>query len=328
MSFTSPHSVFNPMRDHSYVAIDLGTSKLKAYLCCLQPNEAIEIIDEVEVVDALKNQQLFPEVVLGIISKWRNSHGLLPVFVSSTVSVNMGWEQPPFVPCPVSAADIVAAHGEFEFEGQTINIIPGVSCQHANGHFDIMRSEEIQVLGWLQASATHRNGTYLICLPGTHTKWIRVKDSVIEMFKTAITGELYSLLVASNVLKEVSSNDFAPDAFDSGVQFALSSPLETLAHGLFNVRTKQMFEGLHANHASSYLSGLLIGSDVGAVMHANEWRIDEIDEVIIIGETHISDLFERVIRTQTDMLRCFHGKQATVLGFSAIRQRYLALQSH
>jgi len=50
--------------------------------------------------------------------------------------------------------------------------------------------------------------------------------------------------------------------------------------------------------------------------------------VIIIGESHISDLFERVIRTQTEFVRCFHGKQATVLGFAAIRQRYLALQSH
>ncbi|MFT6270514.1 MAG: 2-dehydro-3-deoxygalactonokinase [Alphaproteobacteria bacterium] len=327
MSFTTPHQVFNPMRDHCYIAIDWGTSRLKAYLCCVGPDDSVEIINETQAAGVQKSHKDFAETFREVTRPWRSSHGLLPVFMGGQIGSSIGWRQSPYVSCPVAPADIVTAQVEFECEGQVINIIPGVSCQHANGHFDVMRSEEIQVLGWLQASATHRNGTYLICLPGTHTKWILVKDGIIQMFKTAMTGELYDLLTHSSILIQAPSKDFTPEAFDLGSKFTLASASGSLIHGLFSVRTKQLFEELSPNEANSYLSGLLIGSDVRAAMHAKEWNIKDVGEVIIIGESHISDLFERVIRDQTKTVRCFHGKQATVLGFAAIRQRYLALQT-
>lgn len=324
---TSP-SVFNPMRDYCYIAIDWGTSRLKAYLCCDQPHKNVEILDEIQAAGVQKNHKDFAATFRDITKGWRNENGLLPVFMGGQIGSSIGWKQSPYVACPVAPADIVTGQVEFECDGQTINIIPGVSCQHANGHFDVMRSEEIQVLGWLEASASHRNGTYLICLPGTHTKWILVKDGIIQMFKTAMTGELFDLLTHSSILIQAPSDTFAPDAFDLGSKFTLASASGSLIHGLFSVRTKQLFDELSADEANSYLSGLLIGSDVRAALHANEWNIEHVDEVIIIGESHISDLFERVIHTQTKGVRCFHGKQATVLGFAAIRQRYLALQHY
>jgi len=325
---TSVPSVFNPVRDYYYIAIDWGTSRLKAYLCCVQPNENVTIIDEIQAAGVQKNHKDFASTFRNVTQQWREQNGLLPVFMGGQIGSTIGWKQTPYVACPVAPADIVTGQFEFECEGQIINIIPGVSCQHANGNFDVMRSEEIQVLGWLEASASHRNGTFLICLPGTHTKWILVKDGIIQMFKTAMTGELYDLLTHSSILIQAPSDTFAADAFDLGSKFTLASASGSLIHGLFSVRTKQLFSELSPDEANSYLSGLLIGSDVRAALHAQEWDIKDVDEVIIIGESHISDLFERVIRTQTEFVRCFHGKQATVLGFAAIRQRYLALQSH
>lgn len=327
MSTVKAHLPFNPKRDYCYIAIDWGTSRLKAYLCCVLPNDSVEIIAEVEAAGVQKNHQNFADTFRDVTAPWRASHGLLPVFIGGQIGSSIGWKQSPYVSCPVAPADIAGAQVEFECEGQTINMIPGVSCQHANGHFDVMRSEEIQVLGWLQASASHRNGTYLICLPGTHTKWILVKDGIILMFKTAMTGELFDLLSHSSILIQSPSKEFAPEAFDLGSKFTLASASGSLIHGLFSVRTKQLFKELSPIEANSYLSGLLIGSDVRAAMHANEWDINDVDEVIIIGESHISNLFERVILTQTKAVRGFHGKQAAVLGFAAIRQRYLALQA-
>jgi 2-dehydro-3-deoxygalactonokinase len=136
------------------------------------------------------------------------------------------------------------------------------------------------------------------------------------------------LLTHSSILIQSPSDTFAPEAFDLGSEFTLASASGSLIHGLFSVRTKQLFSELSADEANSYLSGLLIGSDVRAALQCKEWEIKDVDEIIIIGESHISDLFERVIRKQTKTVRCFHGKQATVLGFAAIRKRYLALQSH
>ncbi len=318
--------MFHPMRDYCYIAIDWGTSRLKAYLCCLKPEQTVEIIDEANAAGVQKNTQDFALIFSSTTAKWREQYGMLPVFLGGQIGSSIGWKQSPYISCPVAPADIVTAQITFDFNGQAINVLPGVSCTLANGHFDVMRSEEIQILGWLQASASNRNGTYLVCLPGTHTKWILVKDGVIEMFKTAMTGELYDLLTHSSILIQAPSNEFDSSAFDMGAEFTLASASGSLIHGLFSVRTKQLFDQLDPTQANSYLSGLLIGSDVRAAIFADEWKFESVDEVIIIGESHISDLFERVIRQKTKAVRCYHGKQATVLGFAAIRQRQLAQQ--
>ncbi|MGB3724901.1 MAG: 2-dehydro-3-deoxygalactonokinase [Glaciecola sp.] len=319
--------MYIPNLDRYYIAIDWGTSRLKAYLCCLQDNGTSHIVDEKIEAGVQKGSQDFAATFLSVTESWRKDHGLLPVIMGGQIGSSIGWKQSPYVSCPVAPADIVTGLVEFTCEGHSIHVVPGVNCTLANGHYEVMRSEEIQVLGWLEASATHRNGTYLICLPGTHTKWILIIDGIIHMFKTAMTGELYDLLVNSSILIQAPSKSFCANAFDMGSEFTLASSSGSLIHGLFSVRTKQLFDQLSSDEASSYLSGLLIGSDVRAALHAQEWDINQVDEVIIIGESHISDLFERVLNTQTNSVRCFHGKQATVLGFASIRQRYLSLQS-
>jgi 2-dehydro-3-deoxygalactonokinase len=326
MNLIKPHPLFNPMRDHCYIAIHWNDSKIKAYLCCIQPDQSVQIVDETRAPGLDKDTQDYARTFRDLTSAWRTSHGLLPVLMAGQIGSSKGWKHTPYVSCPATTADIVNAQYQFESDEQIINIIPGLKCQHKSGHFDVIRGEEVQVLGWLETSASHRNGSYLICLPGARTKWILVSDGIIKNFKTALTGELYELLSNSGSLIQTRSTQFTPSAFDAGAKFTLASASGSLIHGLFSVHTKQLFDEVSASDASSYLSGLLIGSDVRAAIYAQEWNINEIQELIIIGESHISDLFERVIRMQTDKVRCFHGKQATVQGFAAIRQRLLALQ--
>lgn len=273
MSSLTQHHAFNPMRDHCYIAIEWGTSRLKAFLCRIHSSGNAEILDEADAAVVQNSHEAFVNTILEITRSWRASHGLLPIFMGGHIGASNGPTQSTNVACPVAPADIVNAQTDFDCEGQVINIIPGISCQHANGNVDLMFSEQIQVLGWLQASAAHRNGTYLICLPSSHTKWVWVKDGIIQIFKTAITGEL------------------------------------------------------NVDDASSSMSALLVDTDVRAAMQSKEWRIQNLDEIIIISESHISDLFERVIRNYTSAVRCFHGKQAMILGYAAIRQRYLALHN-
>ena len=63
-----------------------------------------------------------------------------------------------------------------------------------------MRGEELQILGWLELSPKHQTGRYLLCLPGIHTKWVLLVDGEIQLFKTAITGELFDLLSTQSIL--------------------------------------------------------------------------------------------------------------------------------
>lgn len=116
----------------------------------------------------------------------------------------------------------------FQCNGYNINVIPGLSCKLENNNYDCMRGEELQILGWLQLAEENQVSRHVVCLPGTHTKWLLVEDGKIKLFKTALTG------------------------------------------GLFSVRSRQLFGQLSAQEATSYLSGLLIGSDVHASMNATE----------------------------------------------------------
>jgi 2-dehydro-3-deoxygalactonokinase len=45
-----------------------------------------------------------------------------------------------------------------------------------------------------------RQGRWLLCLPGTHTKWVVVEDGLVREFFTAPTGELFALLRDRSVL--------------------------------------------------------------------------------------------------------------------------------
>lgn len=334
MTFNNTPRKFVPKRDHCYIAIDWGHSSLKAYLCCASDNNGVEIIDEVQSEGMQTKSQDFADTFLKLTNKWRLSHGLLPAFIGGEIGSHKGWVTTDLVSCPVAPADMVSAQIEFECEGQLINVLPGLVCHHSNGDVDKMRGEEIQVLGWLQASASHRNGIYLLCLPSTHSKWILVKDGIIQTFTSSINAELFDLLSDISVLDESNSERFSLSVFD------LASNLTT------NLTTKQSIASFTHDHSqesrnfcshlsptglslveqTSYHSGMLIGLEVSKAMQSAHWDIKTVDEIILIGECHISSLFERAIRARTNAVRSFHAKQACVLGFAAIRQRYIALQ--
>jgi 2-keto-3-deoxy-galactonokinase len=43
-------------------------------------------------------------------------------------------------------------------------------------------------------------GAHLLCLPGTHTKWVMLNNGVLEHFLTGVTGELFDVLLRHSVL--------------------------------------------------------------------------------------------------------------------------------
>jgi 2-dehydro-3-deoxygalactonokinase len=104
----------------------------------------------------------------------------------------------------------------------------------------------------------------------THSKWATVRDGVIESFRTYMTGEIYSVLRQHSILgwlmQSGEIHNMDESAFLEGVRQALRDP--DLLHALFGVRTRGLFEQNEQSGLSSYLSGILIGSEVsGAARH-------------------------------------------------------------
>ncbi|MGI4880988.1 MAG: 2-dehydro-3-deoxygalactonokinase, partial [Janthinobacterium lividum] len=143
-----------------------------------------------------------------------------------------------------------------------VGIVPGVSFADdgpAGGRADVMRGEEVQLLGACALGPAECDG--LVCHPGTHTKWVEMEDGEIARFRTVMTGDIFAALKHKSILSDLLAHP-APvdDAFLAGVDHGLEAT--DLTAELFATRARVLLGKTVAAHAASYISGLLIGSDV------------------------------------------------------------------
>jgi 2-dehydro-3-deoxygalactonokinase len=140
----------------------------------------------------------------------------------------------------------------------TVMIIPGLK-QIAPP--DVVRGEETQIAGLLLENPSFEGG---LCLPGTHTKWVRVRAGEVVEFSTFMTGELYGLLAEHSVLRHsLGGEDWDAAEFSACVQAVLADP-NALAARLFSIRSEVLVAGLEPRSARARLSGLLIGAELAA----------------------------------------------------------------
>jgi len=306
------------MQRSYFIAVDWGTSRLRAYLCMVDDNNQLQLIARTSGLGVSKVTHSFSATLQICIEPWESEYGKLPVFMSGQIGSSIGWHETDYLPCPISPDQVASRCLTFASNGYDITIIPGLSCLLANQNHDVMRGEELQVLGWLQQNEHHQIGSHLICLPGTHTKWVLVQDGKIVLFKTAMTGELYDLLVNHSVVIQDKSSTFNSEAFDLGARFTLQSEAGSFVHGLFSVRSKQLFGQIAPQHSTSYLSGLLIGSDVRAAINATEWDFDALDKIAIIGSPHLSRSFARVLELEGYKTQICKLTVNTLAGFNSV----------
>ena len=115
------------------------------------------------------------------------------------VGSSFGWVEAPYVACPARAR---ADRGKacVAMRDGRVHIVPGLSCRNRLDAPDVLRGEETQILGALAGDSGARRGT-LLCLPGTHTKWVLLEDGHgARNSSPPSTGELFALLKRHSVL--------------------------------------------------------------------------------------------------------------------------------
>jgi len=238
-----------------YIAVDWGTTNRRAY----SVNRAGTVEQAIE--DGLGIMSLSPEGFDEAVRALSDRLGDAPMLLAGMIGSNRGWKEVPYIPCPAGAADIAA--GIFWVEPGRIGIVPGVAWSEGRGA-DVMRGEEVQALGALGRLPPDA----LICHPGTHSKWIVMREGRIARFRTVMTGELFGLLKAHSILSpQLQQQASADAAFAQGVSEALAGE-EPLA-ALFGIRARHLLGRSEANGAS-YASGLLIGADLRAGLNLHE----------------------------------------------------------
>jgi 2-dehydro-3-deoxygalactonokinase len=232
--------------------------------------------------------------------------------MAGMVGSKQGWLEAPYCPCPAGLDEIVRALVRVPHavgaRARNIRLVPGLTCEN-RGLPDVMRGEEVKVLGALEAlGATDA----VLVLPGTHSKWATVAKGRIESFATVMSGEFYALLCKHSILAKSLPADDAPfdaAAFDRGVATALDAA--SLMQTAFSVRTLALFERLPEAARASYLSGLVIGEELrcrplqGGV------------ELVLVAAPVLVERFERALARRGIAVRTL-GEEVAWRGLRAI----------
>ncbi|HEV7606071.1 MAG TPA: 2-dehydro-3-deoxygalactonokinase [Steroidobacteraceae bacterium] len=245
----------------AFIAGDWGTSNLTLALC----DEDGQALETRQGPGAADSRGRFPDVFDDLAAGWRASHGALPAVLCGMVGSAFGWREAPYLSCP---ADLYELADEPMLARAGVRIVPGMRCTNPLGAPDVMRGEETQLFGAQCMDATMSVGKQLVCMPGTHTKWVSLNGSVVQEFLTAPTGELFAMLCEHSVLVRDKATPIERSArdFERGLAQSAKHPDASLLHQLFQSRSLRLDKQLSAEGAASWMSGLLIGSDVGGAL--------------------------------------------------------------
>lgn len=152
--------------EEGFIAADWGTTNRRAYLLDGKGQCISEFEDEKGILSVPKGG--FGDAVAEI----RERLGDRPLLLAGMIGSNRGWVEAPYIACPAGLDELTAA---LVWPEERTAIVPGVSFAD---EADVMRGEEVQLLGAHAAGMIPADA--LVCHPGTHNKWARLRGGRIE----------------------------------------------------------------------------------------------------------------------------------------------------
>jgi 2-dehydro-3-deoxygalactonokinase len=296
------------MTQPDWIAVDWGTSNLRAF--AMGAGGVIAAAASEDGMGKLTRDQ-FEGALIRLIDPWLAPARVTPVVACGMVGSRQGWAEAPYrtVPCtPLDAGSLVAV--ETRDARISVQLVPGLK-QMAPA--DVMRGEETQITG---ALALNPGFDGVFCLPGTHSKWVRVSAGEVVGFQTFMTGELFALLSTQSVLRHgMAGGGWDDAAFDAAVGDAISDP-HRFAARLFGLRAEGLIAGLAPGAARARLSGILIGTELAATR--GYWLGQDI---WLIGAEALSATYARALTAQGAPPRSLLVEACTLAGLSRALER-------
>lgn len=261
----------------------------------------------------------FPAALDALLGPWSREFAGPPfILMSGMVGSRQGWVEAPYCTCPARLEDLAVALCRVP-DLPNARIVPGVCRGGADRPHDVMRGEEVQVFGAADDAAAS-----VLCLPGTHSKWVRYENGTLVDFATAMTGEVFQVLrqhsllgalMPSGAMGDVPLSDVAADAVRRGLD--RSGDAGGLLHHLFGVRAEGLFEAIPAAGLEAYMSGLLLGHEIRTMIDLFPTQ----DRVQLVAGGPLGDLYETAVRHLGREVARMDVETATVRGLTRIMER-------
>jgi 2-dehydro-3-deoxygalactonokinase len=296
-----------------FIGIDWGSTHARALLFA-PDGRLVEERDEplgIKHVPAGGHRAAFDQLT----AAWRARHGPIPALLSGMIGSRHGWREVPYASCPVTLTELhrsLAPAPDIE----NVSLVPGLSL--ANGRADVMRGEELQLLGLGERSTPFD----WICLPGTHSKWVRAEWPVVREFHTAMTGEIFAAITAHTLFaKLLPPSDAAPAlvaapfdvaAFESGL--ARSAAPHGVLNALFGIRADLLLGRVPDTQIADLLSGLLIGTEIRHVLPRTQAR----SRVAVLAASNLQPRYLHALAFFDLVATAFDVRQVSADGFTAL----------
>lgn len=288
-----------------WIGVDWGTSNLRAW--AIRDGSAVAEAASGKGMGVLA-PDAFEAALLDVIDPWLGV-GPMQVVASGMVGARQGWREAPYATVPCAPTGTGAVRPDVADPRLAVTILPGLAQDRPA---DVMRGEETQIAGYLAGDPGFDG---IVCLPGTHTKWVHVSAGEVVSFRTFMTGELFALLSAGSVLQHSVGGGWDDAAFAEAVDDAMGRP-EAIAARLFALRAETLLADLGRDTATARLSGLLIGAELAA---ARAYWLGQ--RIVLVGESRQVSHYAMALASLGAATETADATQATVAGLAAAHAR-------
>ena len=298
------------MSQPSFVAVDWGTTDFRLWVM----DAGGQILNATQGPFGMS--RLKPDDFGRILEESLDTLGVdedVPVVICGMAGAAQGWCEAPYLTAPTQLEILGQQAVVVPKSRRCIRILPGVKQMNPA---NVMRGEETQIAGLLYQSPDF-GGT--VCLPGTHTKWVRIADRAITSFETCMTGEQFGFFSKSSVLSHSMTLDgWSDSAFSEAVGTATHDPA-AIARRLFAIRAEMLTAEQTSAEARATLSGLLIGQELMAVPHY--WQGQP---VTLIGAPTLCEIYLKALEVVDVVGRSLDVTSMTLVGLTAAHQQYIS----
>lgn len=268
------------------IGVDWGTSSLRGYL--IDSHGAV--LNKLHAPDGIMQipDKEFESALVRLLQTWRNSFDL-PVIASGMITSRNGWLETPYLAVPANVSQLASSLTSKRTDsGLDVHFVTGLTIR-PNSAPDVMRGEETQLVGVVEMGLTEG----VVVMPGTHSKWVTLRNGSIEDFSTFMSGEIFAALRDHTILGTLmKDNDFHVGGFHRGVVDGYKAGTQLL-HTLFHVRTLPLFNLIAEEEVSDYLSGMLIGAEIRG---ANDNGM-AINHVTVVGQDSLVERYTRAFQS-------------------------------
>lgn len=292
------------MMNTEWIAVDWGTSHLRAW--AMQQDS---VLDQAQSGNGLARVAKggFEDALLELVDGWL---GATPVDVIACgmVGARQGWVEAPYTAVPNAPVPVMPIRVPNTDARIRAFVVPGLKQLDPA---DVMRGEETQIAGFL---ASRPNWDGVLCLPGTHTKWVQISAGEVVSFRTFMTGELFDLLRGQSLLQHSVGEGWDDAAFAEAANDALTKP-EQLASRLFGLRAADLLYGQDPGVARARLSGLLIGAELAAT---RPYWLGQ--QLAVIGADALTEIYAKALKLQGAFVETANATQTTLAGLALVRE--------